>query len=144
MGILTVNEVREFASDYSPNNFLIDGEEFTDTYINMCISLAVDSYNTLTPKSNFNSVNFPSKTIMLWGTLWHMFEGKAVLLARNTMNYSDGGLQVPVEERSELYKNLATGFHQNFDGAAKPLKVQQNMDSGWGGLSSDSAFFPDW
>jgi hypothetical protein len=73
-----------------------------------------------------------------------MFEGKSVLLARNTMNYSDGGLQVPIEERSELYKGLATGFHQNFDTAAKALKIQQNMEAGWGGVGSDSAYFPSW
>jgi hypothetical protein len=144
MSVLTLDEVREFASDYAPNNYLIEGEEFSNTYVSMCISLAIDSFNTMTPVSSWNQNNFPSKSIMLWGTLWHMFEGKSVLLARNTMNYSDGGLQIPIEERSELYKNLSAGFHQNFDSAARALKIQQNMDSGWGGLSGDSAYFPIW
>lgn len=144
MNILTVDEIREFASDYAPNNHLIDGEEFTDTYIAMCISLAIDVFNTMVPVSRHQVENFPSKSILLWGSLWHMFEGKSVLLARNTMNYSDGGLQIPIEERAELYKSLANGFHQNFDTAAKALKIQQNMESGWGSLSGDSSMFPVW
>jgi hypothetical protein len=144
MSIITVDEIREFASDYSPNNYLIDGEEFSDTYISMCLSLALDSFNTLVPVTRFTMDTMPSKTVMLWGTLWQMFEGKAVLLARNTMNYSDGGLQIPIEERSELYKSLANGFHQNFDTAGKALKIQMNMESGWGSVSSDNIFFPEW
>lgn len=144
MSILTVDEIREFSSDYAPNNYLIDGEEFSNTYLTMCISLAVDVFNNMTPVSGYKVGNFPSKSILLWGTLWHMFEGKAVLLARNTMNYSDGGIQIPIEERAELYKNLAAGFHANFDTAAKALKIQQNMETGWGSLSGDSAYFPDW
>jgi hypothetical protein len=144
MAILTVDEVREFISDYTPNNYLIDGEEMTNTFIKMCIGLGVDVYNNMTPVSRLSPDNFPSKSILLWGTLWQMYEGKAALLARNTMNYSDGGLQIPIEERFELYKNLAAGYHANFDSQARALKIQTNMESGWGGLGGDAAYFPIW
>jgi len=144
MAILTVDEVREFISDYAPNNYLIDGEEMSNTYISICIGLGVDVFNMMTPVSSHTPASFPSKSILLWATLWQMYEGKAALLARNTMNYTDGGLQIPIEERYELYKNLAAGYNANFDRQARALKIQTNMESGWGGVSGDSSYFPVW
>lgn len=142
--LLSVLEVREFVSDYAPNNYLIDGEEFTDTYINLCRSLAVDEWNSIPPFSKNDLTNFPSKSILLYGTLWKMFEGKATLLARNTMSYSDGGLQIPIEERSELYRGLAQQFQGSFVAASTKLKIQLNMESGWGEVRSDEATLPWW
>ena len=144
MAILTIDEVREFVSDYAPNNYLLDDEEFSPTYISFCMGLAVDTFNTMVPMSRFTVNTLPSKEIVLYGTCFHMFQGKAALLARNTMQYSDGGLQIPIEERAELYMSIAANFRQIFDQSARALKIQMNMESGWGSLSGDQAFFPIW
>lgn len=144
MSTLSIDEVREYVSDYAPNNYLIDGEEFTDTFIALCMELGVDAYNTMTPRSNFLLANFPGKSILLFATCAQMYQAKAVLLARNTMQYSDGGLQIPIEERSELYQGLANSFRTQFREAAQPLKIQQNMESGWGEIRSDESRFLLW
>lgn len=144
MATLSIDEVREYVSDYSQNNYLIDGEEFTDTFISLCMSLGIDSFNTMTPRSNYVEVNFPSKSILLLATCWQMYSAKAALLARNTMQYSDGGLQIPIEERSELYMGLANSFRAQFREVAQALKVQQNMESGWGEVRSDEATMLMW
>lgn len=140
--ILTVLEVREYLSDYTKNNHLLDGEEFSDTFITLSRDLAVDSWNGVPPFSSNDVSNFPSKGILLYGTLWHMFSGKAALLARNTMSYSDGGLQIPVEERAELYLTLAGQFQGMFAERVRALKTHQNMESGWGHVFSDEITFP--
>jgi hypothetical protein len=142
--VLTPQEVREYTSDYKVNNYLIDGEEMTDTYISLCMTFAVDSFNSIPPIGNMGLQNFPSKAILLWGTLWHAYLGKALLLARNTMEYSDGGLQIPIEERAQLYQGLAAGFQTQFEESAKSLKIQLNMESGWGEVRSDLAVMPIW
>jgi hypothetical protein len=142
--ILTPQEVREYTSDYAVNNYLIEGEEMTDTFISLSMTLAVDSFNTIPPIGNAGVQNFPSKSVLLWGTLWHAYLGKALLLARNTMEYSDGGLQIPIEERAQLYQTLAAGFQQQFTESATKLKIQLNMESGWGHVSSDLAIMPVW
>lgn len=142
--ILTIAEVREYVSDFAPNNYLLAGEEFTDTYMSLCMTLAVDLYNTMSPKTSYDIGNFLSKNLLLQGTLWKMYEGKAALLARNTMTYSDGGLQIPIEERSQLYLGLAMNYKANFEAQAQALKVNQNMNCGWGTVSSDQATFPWW
>lgn len=142
--VLTPQEVREFTSDYAVNNYLIEGEEMSDTFIELCMTLAADSFNSIPPKGNVGVQNFPSKAILLWGTLWHAYTGKAVLLARNTMEYSDGGLQIPIEERTQLYQSLAASFQNQFNESATKLKIQLNMESGWGEVSSDLALMPQW
>jgi hypothetical protein len=80
MAILTVDEVRLYSSDYVPENLLIDGEEFTDPFITLCLTLAADSFNSMSPVTGFNLDTFPSKSILLLGTCWHMFEGKSMLV----------------------------------------------------------------
>ena len=141
---LSEKEVREYVSDYAVNNYLIDGEEFSETFITLCMSLCIDTFNNLTPVSRFTDATFPSKTVLLMGTCYHMYQGKAMLLARNTMQYQDGGLTIPIEERAELYKSLSEGFRGEFLEAAKALKIQANMESGWGAIYSDESFFPNY
>jgi hypothetical protein len=142
--VLTVDEVRQFVGDYAPQKYLIDGEEFSDTDITLCMKLALDSFNAIPPMSQFNPAMFPYAAVLLYGTCWHMYLGKAALLAANTMNYSDGGLQVPIEERAELYQGLAANFNNLFITQAREMKKQMNMDSGWGHLGSDESVFPYW
>ena len=141
---LTPKEVRMYVYDFAPQNYLIDGEEFSDEYINFCLEMAVEEYNSVPPLSALNPYTFPSKSILLWGTLWKMFSGKAAHLMRNTMSYTDGGLQVPIEERAEMYLSMAGQYQQQFNQAARVLKTQQNMEAGWGSTSSDAANFPMW
>ncbi|MNK10010.1 hypothetical protein D3C87_280200 [compost metagenome] len=142
--ILTTLEVREYLSDYAPQNLLIDGEEFTDTRINLAMTLAVDSYNLIPPGSGYGIQNFPSKGVLLYGTCFHLFTGQAALLARNTMNYSDGGLQIPIEERYQLYRDLAGNFNELFQASGRALKTSMNMEDGWGEVRSDLSLFPQW
>lgn len=142
--VLTIDQVREFVSDYAPQKYLVEGEEFTDTFISLCMNFALDSFNAIPPLSKFNSAMFPLGSVLLYGTLWHMYLGKAALLAANTMQYSDGGLQIPIEERAELYQGLAANFNNLFMTQAREIKKQMNMDSGWGEVRSDEAYFPLW
>lgn len=141
-GILSPLEVRTYINDFEEANLLVDGEEFSDTMIQLCIDLAVEDYNSLSPLSSFSPYNFPSKGLLLLGTLAKMYSGKAANLARNTMAYSDGGLTIPIEERFELYQNLAGTYGAQFSAGAAKLKISQNMSDGWGHVSSDWAFIP--
>ncbi len=142
--LLSIAEVREFVSDYAPNNYLIEGEEFTDAFIHLCRDLSIDEWNTIPPFSKVTLSTFPSKSALLYGTLWKMFDGRAALLARNTMSYSDAGVSIAIEERSELYRGLASGFRDSFQSSAKSLKQHLNLEEGWGSVSSEYATFPLW
>ena len=144
MANISIDMIREFLSDYPVNNYLIDGEEMTDTYLSICINLGLDSFNSMSPKSSYTIATMPSASILLYAAIFHAYQGKSALLARNTMQYSDGGLQIPIEERAELYQSLSNNFNAIFQLQAKQLKIELNMESGWGGISSDEAMFPIW
>jgi hypothetical protein len=110
----------------------------------LCIELALSQFNMMPPLSGFNLDNFPSKAILLYGTLSHLFTGQAALLARNTMSYSDGGLQIPVEERYQMYIDLSSRYASAFAAASQAYKIHENMEAGWGGVASDYSRFPAW
>lgn len=143
-GTLTAQEVREYISDYPEANLLLDKEEFSNVFIELCMDLGVSEFNVIPPRSGFSVGNFPSKSLLLLGTLWQMYLGRSTMMARNHLSYTDGGLQIPIEEKYELYKNLADSFRTQFMEAAAKLKVAQNMESGWGQVRSDESNFPLW
>lgn len=143
-GSLTTIQVREFLQDYPESNLLLDKEEFSNTYIELCMELAVSEYNVLTPRTNVSLSNFPSMSLLLLGTVWQMYLGRATLMARNHLTYTDGGLQIPVEEKYELYMNIANNFGQRFSETAQKLKINVNMEGGWGEIRSDESNFPLW
>ena len=142
--ILTPEEVREFINDKIENNHLLDDVEFTNTRINLAMEVAVDRFNMLPPIGKTDVFSFPSKTVLMYGTLWALFDGQAAMLARNHMSYSDGGIQIPVEERMALYRELAVSYLQVFESSGKAIKVEQNFEDGWGGVSSDYSRMPLW
>lgn len=143
-GTLSAEEVREFISDYPERNLLLDEQEFSNTFIELCMDLGVSEYNVISPRTGYDRSNFPSKSLLLLGTLWQMYLGRSAMMARNNLTYTDGGLQIPVEEKYELYKNLSDNFRAQFMEAAMRLKVSINMEAGWGEVRSDEANFPMW
>lgn len=142
--VLTPEEVREFIQDKVEKNHLLEGEEFSATQISLAMELAMGRFDFIIPISTTNIYTFPSKTLLMYGTLTVLFEGAAALLARNHMNYSDGGLQIPVEERMQLYQSLASMYGTSFDTMSRSWKLQNNVESGWGSAGSDYANFPIW
>lgn len=140
--ILTPEEIQQFIRDYSEDNHLLDGEEFTEVEIMLAMDLAISEFNMTPPFSAVTVKDFPYKALLMSGTLYKMFSGRSALLARNTMNYSDGGLQIPVEERAQLYQSLAAMYQADFVNASTKVKAHLNIESGWGSVSSDFSRFP--
>lgn len=142
---LTALQVREFLQDYPEQNLLIDGVEFGDTQIELCMQMAVDEFNLIPPVAMLTRLDiFPSTGILLYGTCWMLFQGRTALAARNNLSYSDGGLQIPVEEKYELYSQLAANFRDLFRDSAQRYKTSANMEAGWGSVHTDESSFPLW
>ena len=140
--VLTPEEVREYLSDYPDTNLLLDKEEFSDTFIELAMDLAISDFNAMPPRGVTTINDFPSKGVLLYGTCWQMYQGRAALMARNHLTYTDGGLQIPVEEKFELYMSLASNFRALYAESARALKNHINLESGWGRVVSDEYMFP--
>jgi len=144
MATITNEQIRSFLADSVENNHLIDGVEFTDERIDLAKMLAVDSYNTLPPIAVTTNAETIQDTLMLYGTLWHLYSGQVALSARNQMSYSDGGLTIPIEERYQFYVQMAQMYEQQFKQMATQAKISHNMESAWGEVHTDYASFPIW
>lgn len=142
--ILSIEEIQVYIRDQAENNHLIDGSEFSATVLNLAMDLAIAEFNLIPPIGTVSRADFPNKALLLSGTLYKAFAGQAALLARNTMNYSDGGISVPVEERFQLYQTLASMYQADFMNSASKLKIFMNIESGWGGVRSDYGTMPTW
>lgn len=142
--ILEVDEVKLYIQDISSKNHLLDGEEFPDIQIELARELAINEFNLVPPLSSFDKVTFPNKALLMSGTLYKLFAGQAALLFRNHMNYTDGGITIPVEERGQLYQSLAGMYQADFTSGARSLKTYLNIESGWGEVGSDYINFPAW
>ena len=144
MPVLSIDDVRTYIQDRAPNNHLLDGEEFPDEMIALAMDLAVNEYNAITPISGETLATFQSKSLLMSGTLYKLFQGQAALLFRNHMSYVDGNLSIPIEERGQFYQAMASMYQQDFISSATKFKIQDNIENGWGQVRSDYAAFPVW
>jgi len=142
--ILTYQEVREHILDKVEKNYLIDGEEVSDTQISLAMDMVVSEWNSTPPTDMYNVQNFPFKHVMLYGVLAKVYMGLSALAARNQLSYSDGGISIPLEERMQLYQAMAGMYKAEYVDATQRIKISNNIDQGWGSLSSDYARFPIW
>jgi hypothetical protein len=146
MAQLTPDDIRRFLNDSPENNLLIDGVEFSDPRINQAIGLALSSFNGMQPITGYTLDTYPQNyvKVLYYLTAQTLYEGQAAMAARNQLTYSDGGLNIPIEERYEMFMSLANLFGRMASDLARQIKVQMNIESGWGSVSSDYANFPVW
>lgn len=144
MATLTIQQIRDYLGDDPENNHLLDGVEFPDASVDLAMTLAVDSYNTIPPIGGA-TIDSLGPTLLLLGSIWHLYNGRALAIsARNQMSYSDGGLTIPIEERYQFYVQMAQTYEQQFKSMAKENKIARNMEAGWGQVITDYASFPIW
>lgn len=142
--MLTAQDVRDYLSDNIETNHLLDDVEFSDRRIALAKKMAVADYNIMPPRSSYTEDTMPAVSTLLWGTLYHLYTGQMAIAARNTMSYSDGGLDIPIEERFPYYSQMSQLFKGKFDEAARAEKIQANMEAGYNAVYSDYAAFPMW
>ena len=142
--LITADEVRSYISDSIDDNHLLDGMEFPDSRIELAAKMALSDFNAMPPMTSYDLDTFQYLSILLDGILHNLFKGQMALSARNTMSYSDGGLQIPIEERFQYYEALADLYGKYFVSKARDLKTHLNMESTWGHIASDYSTFPIW
>jgi len=142
--LITYEEVTELLRDYPENNLLLNGQEYTPAFVALSVDLAISEWNMIVPMSADTKSTFPmyGKAVLMHGVMWKIFSGQSALYARNQLTYSDGGLTIPVEERWDMYIKMAEMYRDTFFSTAKAMKLQINLQSGWGEIQSDQAAFP--
>lgn len=128
-----IGTVRLFMRDYPALNRLIAGEEHSDRMIAWAIVDALDDFNATPPMTNFGLTNFPSSSILLRGTVINLLQSVGLLMTRNHLTFSDGGLQVGVSDKTPLIQSWIQMFSNTYEEKKKQLKIAMNIEGGWGG-----------
>jgi hypothetical protein len=144
-----VGLVRAYMRDYAELNRLITGQEHSDRLIAWAVIDAMDDFNSTPPMTNYQLSSFPSKHILLRGTVISLLESIGLLMSRNHITYSDGGLQVGVSDKTPLIQSWIQLLTNKYEEKKQKLKIALNIEGGWGGgLHSEylwtNGFYGGW
>lgn len=144
-----VAQVRSFMRDYPELNRLISGVESSNRQIVWAVYDALDDFNTSPPFTAFSLASFPSKSMLVRGTVISLLESIGLLQTRNQLTFSDGGLQVGISDKTPFIQSWLQLFGNKYEEKKMKLKVSYNIESAWGGgLQSEyrfiNNFYGEW
>ena len=125
--------------DTAEINHLIEGEEFDDSKLQMCLLMALDAYNTTITPISINSTlsTFPSMSLMIEGGAVFALKSSIFKYIRNAFGYNDAGVQVSVEEKSAEYERTLQRMLTEWNEKCMRLKEHINLEGCYGGFSSE-------
>lgn len=136
-----VQAVRLYTRDYPELNRLIDGEESSDRMIAFSIVLALDEFSNTPPLiASYDISNFPSLSLLIRMTVWHLLQQVILLSMRNYLPYSDGGGTPGIAEGNvQLLIGWANMMGAMLQQQERQLKVALNINNALGapGLRSE-------
>jgi hypothetical protein len=128
-----VDTVRSFLRDYPELNRLIAGVESSNRQIVWAIIDCLDEYNTTPPFTQFGLSDFPSRSLLLRGTVCTLLESIGLLQTRNHLQFSDGGLTVGINDKTQFIQSWLSIFRSAYEDKKIKLKVAYNIETAWGG-----------
>ena len=144
-----VNQVRSFMRDYPELNRLIAGEESSNRQIVWAIFDCLDDFNSTPPFTLHDIGSFPSKSLLVRGTVCSLLESIGLLQTRNHLQFSDGGITVGVSDKTPFIQSWLQLFRNSYEDKKQKLKVAYNIESAWGGgIQSEyrfvNNFYGEW
>lgn len=128
-----VGLVRTFMRDYAELNRLCQGEEHSDRLIAFAILDALEDFNSTPPMTSYQLCNFPSKQLLRMGAVITLLESIGLLMTRNHITVSDGGVQTGINDKTPLIQSWIQLFTNKYETKKDRLKIALNIEGGWGG-----------
>lgn len=140
---LTRDDVRYFMRDlpgFVPNtgveNVLLDNVEFSDDEVERALRFTAARYNAMTPVTRL-AIEQVDQYVMLVGASSHLLRSEAIRQLRNQANAQNGdGQPIGIDDKTQLYQQLAQQLSDEFEKYARGIKTQRNMEACYGGLGS--------
>lgn len=142
---LQVEEIRMFLRDQPGYNILLEDIEFSNDDIQLAMRLTVARYNALTPQTSITGPQYLNEWVLLCGVCCILFRSEGARQLRNQMLTQDGNISpVGVDEKQDLYLAWSNTFCSEFDDKAQKIKIQNNMESCYGGFGSGYRYIGRW
>lgn len=128
-----INQVRLFIRDVPELNRLVKGVENSNRQIVWAISDTLDDFNTTPPFTRYGIIDFPSKSLLMRGTVSTLLESVGLLQTRNHLSFSDGGLTVGISDKTPFLQSWIQMFRGRYEDQKNRMKAHINIEQGWGG-----------
>jgi len=123
-----VKEVRTAMLDYEELNELINNQEVDYKEIKKAADRTIDRYNNIDPPISARTVwDFPSKDLLITGTIARLLISGALLHYRNQLPYSAGGISVQTHTQGPAYERLGAQLMSQFEQQADIMKRSENV-----------------
>jgi len=141
---LFVQKVRLFLRDNSELNRLLRGEESSDRMIAFAVLEAVESFNGTPHFTDLHLEDLLSLhqgNLMMQMTVQVLLESVGLLQTRNHINYSDGGLNVGVNDKTPMIQTWLQYFKGSTEQMKQRVKVAINIQGIMGEPGVHSEYF---
>lgn len=121
-------------------------EEFDNAEIALCIRRPVEAFNELPPPISirFTTTNFPYRYYWLQGIIAHLYLLAARHYRRVHLPYQSAGLTVMDKAKADEYERTGLQTWQEYMQWARYIKVQLNMNEGYGEVQSPYSRYLGW
>jgi hypothetical protein len=127
-----VQTVRLFLRDHPQLNRLVAGEESSDPIIAWAVLDAISDFNGTPHFTNFTLdelLQRNQQSLLLRMTVTSVLESVGLLQTRNHLNYSNGGINVGVNDKTPLIMNWLQYFKSTTEQRKQQVKVALNIES---------------
>lgn len=127
-----VQMVRLYLRDLPELNRLVAGEESTDRMIAWAVLDAIDNFNGTPHFTAFGLdelLAYNQRSLLLRMTVIALLESVGLLQTRNHINYSDGGINVGVNDKTPLIMNWLQYYKSFTEQKLQQVKVAINIAS---------------
>lgn len=143
---LTVEDIRMFLRDLPAKNpLLLEQLEFSDDDLRRAMQFALDKYNAMTPQTSVPDPAYLNRWVLMTCTCSILLRSEGIRQLRNQLITQDGNIApVGLDEKQALYMQWADNLQAEFDGLARQIKTQNNMEACYDGLSSGYRYVGRW
>jgi hypothetical protein len=123
--------VRGFTRDFEELNRLIAGEESTDRMIAWAVLDAISNFNGTPHFTNYSLEDLLAQNqqhLLLRMTVEALIESVGLLQTRNHLNYSDGGINVGVNDKTPLLMQWLQYYRSYTEQLKQRAKVAMNIN----------------
>ena len=127
-----VYAVRFFMRDHPELNRLVRGEESTDRQIAWAVLDALSDFNGTPPVTCYTFsylMQRKQQSLLRRMTVIALLESVGMLQTRNHLNYSDGGTNVGVNDKTPLIMNWLNYYKSSTEQMKQRVKVAFNIES---------------
>lgn len=141
-----VQMVRLYTRDFPELNRIVSGQESSDRQIAWAALDALSDFNGTPHFTNFSMDDILGRNqhaLMLRMTTISLIESVGLLQTRNHINYSDGGLNVGVNDKTPMLMNWLQLFSAKTEQMKQRVKVSINIE-GILGPSNSGVYSEYW